>query len=146
MKENGFGILGLIVVVAILGVLAYFVVTPLLDGFSGFIDDNINENQEVIENNEDNKYGTVYRYNEQVFNDWVKDNVQLDSSYLPSEIGDKTTVTLATAINEMNMAPIYDHNYTECYRDESYITIIKTDDNEYEFRTTLVCESYTTSN
>ena len=124
--KSGFTMVELLVTIIILGLLttlAYFGVSAILDrGNSSYYDSQ--ENMLVLAGRE---YFADYR------------------EKLPDDIGDTTTVTLETLIEEEFIDPVKDEDEKDCDYGSSTVTIQKITEKDYQYYVTLICDAYKTT-
>lgn len=124
--KSGFTMVELLVTIIILGLLttlAYFGVSAILDrGNSSYYDSQ--ENMLVLAGRE---YFADYR------------------EKLPDDIGDTTTVTLETLIEEEYIDPVKDEDEKDCDYGSSTVTIQKITEKDYQYYVTLICDAYKTT-
>ena len=61
-------------------------------------------------------------------------------SYLPKKINDKTIVLLSALVKEEYIEMIKDVNNNDCNTSESYVEVEKTNNNEFVYKSHLVCD------
>ena len=61
-------------------------------------------------------------------------------SYLPKKINDKTRVLLSALVKEEYIEMIKDVNNNDCNTSESYVEVEKTNNNEFVYKSHLVCD------
>ena len=120
--KKGFTMVELLVTIIILGLLTTLVITSITSILSKSHEEyyNSQENMLILAGRD---YFADYR------------------SKLPKEIGETSSVTVETLINEKYIDPIKDINENNCDFKKSIVTVQKITNKDYQYYVTLICDA-----
>ena len=122
MKRKGFTMVELLVTIIILGLLTTLVITSI----TSILDKSHREYYESQEN-------MLVLAGRDYFADY--------RSKLPKEVGETSSVTVETLINEKYIDPVKDRNDNDCNFKKSSVTAQKITDKDYQYYVTLICDA-----
>ena len=122
MKRKGFTMVELLVTIIILGLLTTLVITSI----TRILDKSHREYYESQEN-------MLVLAGRDYFADY--------RSKLPKEVGETSSVTVETLINEKYIDPVKDRNDNDCNFKKSSVTAQKITDKDYQYYVTLICDA-----
>ena len=122
MKRKGFTMVELLVTIIILGLLTTLVITSI----TSILNRSHSEYYESQEN-------MLVLAGRDYFSDY--------RSKLPKEVGETSSVTVETLINEKYIDPVKDRNNNDCNFKKSSVTVQKITDKDYQYYVTLICDA-----
>ena len=122
MNRKGFTMVELLVTIIILGLLTTLVITSITS--------ILNKSHEEYYNSQENMLVLAGR-------DYFADY----RSKLPKEVGETSSVTVETLINEKYIDPVKDRNENNCNFKKSSVTVQKITDKDYQYYVTLICDA-----
>ena len=120
--KKGFTMVELLVTIIILGLLTTLVITSI----TSILDKSHREYYESQEN-------MLVLAGRDYFADY--------RSKLPKEVGETSSVTVETLINEKYIDPVKDRNDNDCNFKKSSVTVQKITDKDYQYYVTLICDA-----
>ena len=122
MNRKGFTMVELLVTIIILGLLTTLVITSIAS--------ILDKSHEEYYNSQENMLVLAGR-------DYFADY----RSKLPKEVGETSSVTVETLINEKYIDPVKDRNENNCNFKKSNVTVQKITDKDYQYYVTLICDA-----